>query len=84
MLQRVFDLKLTDFMPERVLPISSNPPKTLDNLMEIEFTNIKELVKYGKRRKLEAAAKLRSFAIVEASLNGIKTQYNTLTKMNLK
>jgi hypothetical protein len=74
LLKNVFGLKLTDFMPDRVLPISANPPQTLSNLMDIEFYDIKDLVKSGKRRKLEAAAKLRSFAIVEASLNGVKTQ----------
>src|SRR5258706_654007 len=74
LLRDVFDQKLTDYLPERVLPVSSNPPMDFGELMEIEFIDTKRLVKPGSRKRFEARAKLRSLAIVEASLNGSRSQ----------
>jgi hypothetical protein len=74
LLRIVFDQKLTDYLPERVLPISSNPPKDFGELMDIEFEDTKRLVIPRARKKFEARAKLRSLAIVEASLDGIHSQ----------
>ncbi len=74
MLREVFDKKLTDYLPERVLPISSNPPKDFGELMDIEFEDTKRLVGPRSRKRFEARAKLRSLAIVEASLNGSRSQ----------
>ncbi len=73
-LKNVFDQKLTDHFPERVLPLSSNPPNDFKSLMDVEFEDIKHLVKPGSRKQLQARAKLRSFAIVEASLGGNRSQ----------
>ncbi len=74
LLRDVFDKTLTDFLPERVLPISTSPPKDLHVLMAAEFAEIKEMVKPRSRRRLEARAKLRSLAIVESSLRGERSQ----------
>jgi hypothetical protein len=43
-------------------------------LMDFEFEDIRRLVIPGSRRRFEARAKLRSFAIVEASLSGSRSQ----------
>jgi len=74
LLQDVFGKKLTDYLPDRVLPVSSNPPTDFGTLMEIEFEDIKRLVAPKSRKRFQARAKLRSFAIVEASLSGSRLQ----------
>lgn len=73
-LKEVFSEKLTDYLPDRVLPITSNPPTDFGTLMDIEFTDLKKLSSPRARTKLQAKSKLRSFAIVEASLTGSRLQ----------
>lgn len=73
-LKSVFDQKLTDFLPERVLPISTNPPKDLNLLVESEFNEIKGLLAPHSRKRLDAISKLRALAIVESSLSGERSQ----------
>jgi hypothetical protein len=73
-LKRVFRQKLSDYMPERVLPVSTTPPTSLGTLIDREFTEIKKLIKPGSRKRIQARAKLRSIAIIEASLEGVRSQ----------
>jgi hypothetical protein len=74
LLNSTFGRKLTDYLPDRVLPISSKPPADFGNLMDLEFEDIKRLVTPGSRKRMEARAKLRAFAIIEASLSGSRSQ----------
>lgn len=71
---RVFQLKLADQFPERVLPVTAQPPESLEKLMEVEFEQVKDLLRPGKRRVIEASAKLRAMAILDASLGGSRVQ----------
>lgn len=73
-LKKVFSQKLSDYMPERVLPVSTTPPTNLGVLIEREFREIRALVRPGSRKRLQARAKLRSLAIIEASLRGVRSQ----------
>lgn len=73
-LRDVFARKLTDYLPERVLPLSSNPPQGFSELMDVEFSDIKKLVKPGSRKRFQARAKLRAFATIEDSLGGSRSQ----------
>ena len=73
-LREVFNKRLVDYLPERVLAVSSNPPTDFGNLMEVEFEDIKRLVAPGSHKRLQARSKLRSFAIIEASLSGNRLQ----------
>lgn len=61
-------------VPQRVLPVCARPPRDLSILFDDEFSVIKEMVSPGSRKRLDAKAKLRSLAILEASLDGKKTQ----------
>lgn len=72
--ERVFSIKLRDHLPERALPVSTTPPTGLAGLFEREFSTIRELVAPGRRRRLEARAKMRALAILEASLEGRRLQ----------
>jgi hypothetical protein len=74
LLGAVFDQRLSEYIPERVLPISTKPPRDFIAVIDTEFNDISQLLTPKKRKRLEARAKIRSLAIVEASLNGIRTQ----------
>ena len=73
-LKAVFAVHLSERLPERVLPISTNPPRDLHSLVDIEFEEIRKLVAPKSRQRLAAHAKLRALAIIEASLRGERSQ----------
>jgi hypothetical protein len=52
------------------------PGRRLDHraLFEVEFADIKRMVAPGSRKRLDAKVKLRSMAILQASLDGKKSQ----------
>lgn len=55
-----FQQSLADRIPSRVLPISVRPPRDLTVLLSAELTEVDDLLKAGKRRGAQAAAKLRA------------------------
>jgi len=59
LLNKVFAEKLADSIPERVLPISTRPPKDLKVLINSELDQVDELLKAGSRKGIQAAARLR-------------------------
>jgi hypothetical protein len=65
-LERTFGEKLVSHLPHRVLPISSEPPKDIQLLIDEEFTQIAELLKPGRRRRPEARARIRTLLAMEA------------------
>jgi len=69
-LNDVFGKNLSDYMPPRVLPVSTIPPKSIDVLFDNEIKQIKNLIIPGKRKKSLALARLRSMEIMEAAING--------------
>jgi len=73
-LKSVFDLNLADFLPERVLPITKDPTKNHDLLVDDENKYLRSLLRPGKRRVFEAKARVRSLAVIESTLRGEKTQ----------
>jgi hypothetical protein len=77
-IRRVFNVALADYLPERVLPVSTQPPRDLHSMVETDFAEIKQLLKPHSRRQLEAKAKLKALAIVEASLEGVRSQPSEL------
>jgi hypothetical protein len=74
LLSRVFDESLAKHLPHRVMPVSTDPPKDLQLLMDDEFTQINALIKPGLRRYAEAKARLRPIAIMEAAVSGSDRQ----------
>lgn len=57
--RRVFKEKLADCIPERVLPVSTRPPKDLKVLIDSELSQVDELLQAGSRKGIQAAARLR-------------------------
>lgn len=69
-LSQVFQKDLYEYIPKRVLPISSVPPLSIDVLYNQETEEVKKLLNSGGRKKGLAIAKLRSLEILERSLKG--------------
>lgn len=74
LLRTVFKIELTSFLPERVLPISTSPPTDLTALFDREVSEIRKMLVPGSRRQLDARARLRPLAIVDATMRGEKSQ----------
>lgn len=74
LLKSVFGLGLASYLPTRVLPVSTLPPTDLVMLFESEVAEIEKLLKPGRRRRLEALARLRPLAILDATILGEKGQ----------
>jgi len=74
LLKSVFKQELVTHLPTRVLPVSTSPPTTLATLFESEVYEIKKLLRPGKRRQIEAMARLRPLAILDATIQGEKGQ----------
>jgi len=74
LLSQVFGKELGDALPARVLPLCTVVPTDLTTLFDNEIAEIKTLLKPGTRHRIEAIAKLRALAIVDASLNGQHVQ----------
>ncbi|MDP3938112.1 MAG: hypothetical protein Q8R92_08240 [Deltaproteobacteria bacterium] len=70
----VFDQDLKVHLPSRVLPLSTSPPTDLATLFEQEAKEVQRLLTPGRRRKVEAAAKLRALAIVDGAMRGDRLQ----------
>ena len=69
-LKKVFDKDLSEYMPQRVLPISIIPPKNIDVLFDNEIDHIRAMLKPGSRKKSLALAKLRALDIMESAIRG--------------
>jgi hypothetical protein len=74
LLKSVFDQQLATHLPTRVLPVSTSPPTDLAALFDSEVAEIKKLLKPGRRRQIEALARLRPLAILDATIQGEKGQ----------
>jgi hypothetical protein len=61
-------------LPTRVLPVSTSPPTDLTTLFESEVAEVKKRLKPGRRRQVEALARLRPLAILDATIQGEKGQ----------
>ncbi len=71
LLQRVLDERLFTYLPHRVLPISSEPPRDIQLLIDEEYSQIAKLLEPGKRRTAEAKIRIRSLLAMEAHLGEV-------------
>lgn len=74
LLKTVFRKELSDYLPRRVLPISTQAPVDLSALFDSETAEIRKLLNRRKKARVEIDARLRPLAIVEATMQGRKTQ----------
>lgn len=67
-LNKYWGINLADFIPERVLPISTRPPKDIQILIDSELSHVDDLLSSGNRKGIQATARLRSImALATAS-----------------
>lgn len=69
-LAAVFQEKLSDHLPARVLPISTRAITDPMVMFEEELDEVRQLLMPGSRRAAEAHAKLRGLAIVDGAIRG--------------
>lgn len=68
-LHRAFGERLADFLPERVLPISTKPLTDVDILVGEQYQQVKDLLQPRKRRRAEARALLRGLLAMEGHVS---------------
>jgi hypothetical protein len=66
LLDRVFGERLATYLPNRVLPISTDAPKDLTLLLDDEYSQIVELLKPRRRMREHARARIRTLLAMEA------------------
>lgn len=74
LMRDVFGKNLSDDLPERVLPVSTSPPTDLGTLFDSEIDQTRKLLGPRRRRRIEAAARLRPLAILDYTIRGEKGQ----------
>ena len=77
LLMEVFKKELSQKLPTRVLPISTTPPTDIATIFDSEVTEILKLLQPGKRRTVEAEARLRPLAVFDSTIRGEKRQPST-------
>ncbi len=73
-LSNVFNQELADFLPDRVLSVSTVAPVDPILLFAMEMEEVAKLLAPKKRKRTEAEARLRGLVIVDGSLRGEKLQ----------
>jgi hypothetical protein len=74
LLKSAFKKELLHYLPNRVLPVSTSPPTDLASLFDSEVGEILKLLRPGRRRRIEAEARLKPLAILDATIKGEKGQ----------
>lgn len=64
-MQRTFDERLADHLPDRALPITTRPVQDFDVLVDSQYSQIRRLLARGKRRTPEARALIRGLLAIE-------------------
>ena len=65
---RTFGLKLCDFVPSRVLPISTDPPKEINVLMRDEYAQLRALLESAEKDGPLDEPRLRSLVTIDRAL----------------
>jgi hypothetical protein len=67
-LARTFGQRLCDFVPSRVLPISTDPPREINGLMRDEYAQLRELLASAEKDGRLDEARLRSLVTIDRAL----------------
>jgi len=73
-LKTVFGQDVQEELPARVLPLSTTPPTDIASMFATETEEVRKLLRPGSRRQVDAAAKIRALAIVDAAVGGERIQ----------
>ncbi|WP_330275934.1 hypothetical protein OG205_10140 [Lentzea sp. NBC_00516] len=69
LLHRVFAEPLTEHLPHRVLPLSVDPPRELNILLDEEYSQIAALLQPGRRAGHDARARIRTLLAMESHVD---------------
>jgi len=67
-LRGVFEKSLANYVPTRVLPISTTPPKDLYMVVDEKFRQVRELLRPKRRQKFQAMVALRSLELIDRAV----------------
>lgn len=67
LISKAINERLADCIPERVLPVSTRPPKDLKVLIDSELSQVDELLQAGSCKGIQAAARLRPILAMATS-----------------
>lgn len=65
-LERLFEARLAEHLPVRVLPVSTTPMADISLLIDREFTQIRELLKPGRRAREDGRGRIRTLLAMES------------------
>jgi hypothetical protein len=65
-LERVFNDRLSSYLPHRVLPLSAEPPRDIQLLFDEEYDTIRRLLAPGRRKRPDARSRIRTLLAMEA------------------
>ena len=74
LLKSVFDRQLVNELPNRVLPVSTTPPTDIGAIFDSDVEEILKLLAPGRRRRIEAEARLMSLTLVDSRIEGEQGQ----------
>ena len=74
LIRSVFQQNLAGELPTRVLPVSTTLPNDLVTIYNSEVNEVLKLLEPGRRRSLEAQARLRPLAVLNLAISGTKGQ----------
>jgi hypothetical protein len=63
-----FNKRLSDHIPNRVLPISTNPPNELVMIIDEKFTQVRKLISPLSRKHAQARAALKSLVLMDRAV----------------
>jgi hypothetical protein len=70
LLGRIFSERLADYLPQRVLVVSTHPaPRDIAAFFDSQFSQIRELLKPGRRRRDEARGRIRTLLAMKAHVS---------------
>lgn len=75
-LKREFSTEYGDKFPERLSLVSSAMPADFAKMLDLEFSAIRSMLEPGSRKRLDAKAKIRAFAVLERSLAGSELHHS--------
>lgn len=76
LLKTEFQIEMGDKFPERLSLVSAAIPADFSNMLDLEFSAIRSMLSPGSRRRLDAKAKIRAFAVLERSLSGSELHHS--------
>ena len=71
LLSKIFSINLVNYMPNRVLPVSTLPPVEMQVLINEDMGIAKSLLAGSQRRRIEAEARVRTYMVIEKNLRDL-------------